>query len=292
MAYMYLNYAAQFHLDDNFPDQVDKKLMNFTRWNELAVTAWKIGKFEEGKKAAIKAGTDVSWFDPHPIFKASYYINLEKRVDRKEHVEKELKKILVNDPVRVCAIPHKLGIIGCLQSHIKTLETFLSSESSEKFVTIFEDDVVFKNPDVVVKGVRELADDEDWDVLLLGGMNAGPVEKYKNLSAVRVFRCMSCVAYIVRRSYVPTLLTYWKKFLEHALRSVPKPGNSVNLDDVSLDRAWFELQRKHTFVLITPLTVSQLIDYSDNWGIIINWEKDLLTLHKNSLSGNLVNYDL
>ena len=288
LAYMYLNYAAQFEVGDNFPCHIEMDLMNFIRWNELAVTAWKIGKFEEGKKAAIKAGTDVSWFDPHPIFKASYYINLEKRVDRKEHVEKELKKILVNDPVRIDAIPHKLGIVGCLQSHIKTLETFLSSESIEKFVVIFEDDVVFKKPDVVLKGVRELADDEDWDVLMMGGMNDGTVEKYKNFSAVRVFRCMSCVAYIVRRSYVPTLLTFWKTFLEHALHSVPKSSAPVNLDDVCLDRAWFYLQRKHMFVLITPLTVSQLIDYSDNWGKCINWEKDLLTLHKTVPSGNLM----
>ena len=262
LAYMYLNYAAQFEVDHSFPDHVDTNLLNFTRWNELAVTSWKLGKFEEGKKAAIKAGTDLSWFDTHPIFKASYYINLKKRIDRKQHVEKELKKILVNDPVRIDALSHEMGIVGCLQSHVKTLETFMSS-SSENFVTIFEDDVVFKNPEVVVKGVRELSTDNDWDVLMLGGMNDGPVEKYKNFSAVRVSRCMSCVAYVVRRSYVPTLLTFWKKFIQHA--EAAATHLPVNLEDVSLDRAWFKLQQKHMFVLITPLSVTQLPSYSDNW---------------------------
>ena len=284
LAYMYLNYAAQFEVDDTFPDHVDKKLINFTRWNELAVTAWKIGKFEEGKKAAIKAGTDLTWFDTHPLFKKSYYINLEKRIDRRKHVEKELKKILVNNPVRIDAIPHQMGIVGCLQSHIKTLETFLSS-SNEKFVSIFEDDVVFKNPEIVVKGVRDLAEDEDWDVLMLGGMNDGPVEKYKNFSAMRVTKCMSCVAYIVRRTYVPTLLTFWKKLLKRAEAAaaaaiVSKYVTCVNLDDIALDRAWFELQQKHMYVLIMPLTVSQFANYSDSWGMNINWEPNMLNLHK------------
>ena len=140
---------------------------------------------------------------------------------------------------------------------------------------------VFKNPDVVVKGVRELSTDNDWDVLMLGGMNDGPVEKYKNFSAVRVSRCMSCVAYVVRRSYVPTLLTFWKKFLSHA-EAVAK-HLPVNLDDVSLDRAWFELQQKHTFVLITPLSVSQLSNYSDNWKRTINWDKSMMAMSQKHL---------
>ena len=284
LAYMYLRYAAQFDVDDNSPYHVDTNLMYFTKWNELSVTAWRLGKFEEGKNAAMKAGTDVSWFDPHPIFKASYYINLKKRVDRKLHVETELKKILVNDPVRIDALSHEMGIVGCLQSHIKTLETFMSS-SSENFVSIFEDDVVFKNPDVVVKGVRELSTDNDWDVLMLGGMNDGPVEKYKNFSAVRISRCMSCVAYVVRRSYVPTLLTFWKKFLSHAeaVAEAAAKHLPLNLDDVSLDRAWFELQQKHTFVLITPLSVSQLSSYSDNWKRTINWDKSMMAMSQNHL---------
>ena len=61
------------------------------------------------------------------------------------------------------------------------------------------------------RGERFSCTHEDWDVLMLGGMNDGPVEKYKNFSAMRVTKCMSCVAYIVRRTYVPTLLSFLEK---------------------------------------------------------------------------------
>ena len=40
------------------------------------------------------------------ILNNSYYINLEKRKERKEHVEKELKKINVHSHVRIDAIEH------------------------------------------------------------------------------------------------------------------------------------------------------------------------------------------
>ena len=280
LAYMYLNYAAQIEVDQKAFGCFDKHLLEHTRWHELSVVAWKLGHFEQGKEAAKKAGADLTWYDMHPIFKHSYYINLTERADRRKHAEKELKKILINNPIRIDAIKDTPGIVGCLKSHIKALETFMV-DTDDPFVAIFEDDVVFKNPDVTIKCVRDIADDEDWDVLLLGGMNDGAYEKYKNLPAVRVQECMSCVAYIVRRTFVPTLLTFWKNFLieiEEKISVSTKMSDKIHLEDIALDRAWFKLQQKHIFILLVPLCVTQLIDYSDNWNRKINWDEKLLTL--------------
>jgi len=175
------------------------------------------------------------------ILNNSYYINLEKRKERKEHVEKELKKINVHSPVRIDAIEHNLGIIGCLQSHIKTLETFISDTKDQQFVTIFEDDVVFKQPEITISCINQIKDDNDWDVCLIGGMNDGEYSKYKNLPAVKVTRYMSCAAYIVKLSYIPTLLVFWKNFLKDAEELIKTTDGLLRLYLISLDMVWFVL---------------------------------------------------
>ena len=212
------------------------------------------------------------------ILKNSYYINLINRTKRKDHIELELKKINVNNPTRIDAIKHNLGIIGCLKSHIKTIETFLSDNKDEQFVAIFEDDVVFNQPETTISCIDKIAKDDDWDVCLIGGMNDGEYSKYKNLPAVKVTRCMSCAAYIVKRSYIPTLLGFWKNFLKDAEELVKTANGLLRLDLISLDMAWFSLQRKDTFILLTPLCVTQLEVYSDNWRQVMNWDEKMLNL--------------
>lgn len=213
------------------------------------------------------------------ILKNSYYINLEKRKERKQHVEEELKKIGVDNPVRINAIEDNIGILGCLKSHIKTLKTFLfNTEVTEKFVAIFEDDVIFKEPEITMCCIDKIANDDDWDVCLIGGMNDGEYSNYKNLPAVKVTRCMSCAAYIVKRSYIPKLIYFWKGFLKISQEILENATSLVRLDHISLDVAWFELQKKDTFILLIPLCVTQLKVYSDNWRKVIDWDEKMLNL--------------
>ena len=54
-----------------------------------------------------------------------YYINLEHRIDRKEHIENQIKKYI--DPElsitkRFNAIENKNGHIGCSKSHLNIIE--------------------------------------------------------------------------------------------------------------------------------------------------------------------------
>ena len=76
------------------------------------------------------------------ILQNTLYINLEHRVDRKEHVTKELEKIGVKGE-RFNAIKTKNGAIGCTLSHIKCLE--IAKERNYEEVFICEDDITFTN---------------------------------------------------------------------------------------------------------------------------------------------------
>ena len=57
LAYMYLDYATRYDPPQNHPTGIDLTLLHFTRWNELAVAAWHLGKIKEGKLACEKAIT-------------------------------------------------------------------------------------------------------------------------------------------------------------------------------------------------------------------------------------------
>ncbi len=54
--------------------------------------------------------------------KHAFYINLDHRTDRKEHVEKELNIIGIH-ATRFEAIKMENGAIGCSMSHLKILQT-------------------------------------------------------------------------------------------------------------------------------------------------------------------------
>ena len=71
-----------------------------------------------------------------------FYINLERRTDRREEVEGELSKINLLEKVeRFNAISHVNGSVGCGQSHLAVLK--LAKERKYKNVLILEDDFQF-----------------------------------------------------------------------------------------------------------------------------------------------------
>ena len=72
-----------------------------------------------------------------------YYINLEERKDRREHILGEIKKMEfeLKKVKRLDAIKHKQGGIGCGLSHIKVLEDAI--ENNYKNIIILEDDFKF-----------------------------------------------------------------------------------------------------------------------------------------------------
>ena len=70
------------------------------------------------------------------------FINLDKRVDRLEHVTKQLEMMGINGE-RFKAVETKDGAIGCTMSHIKCLE--LAKARGYEQVFICEDDIEFTN---------------------------------------------------------------------------------------------------------------------------------------------------
>jgi hypothetical protein len=282
-----VNLQTALKLLDNISD---KNLIIISRiCNELSVSAWFNSEFELGFNACKK----VIECNIHPyltsalenykifpqnlsILQHCYYINLEERVDRKIHVEKEMKKLGVFNYTRFNAIKYNLGLMGCLESHIRVLEQFLQLENAGEFVTIFEDDVQFLKPNITIQGLIKLEKDPDWDVLMLGGSNQGEYKEYKNLPCIQLEECHACTAYIVRNKYIPTLLSIWTKTLNLFLNS--NENNKIANISMAPDIIWHDLQIKDTFLLLTPLVVTQIPNYSNNVDQLTNNNNAMLNL--------------
>ena len=86
------------------------------------------------------------------------YINLEKRATRKKQCEKQLKSIGIHKPRRFNAIENENGFIGCAQSHIECLK--IARDENWPYICIFEDDLLFNEPNKVKEMINKYIDYE------------------------------------------------------------------------------------------------------------------------------------
>jgi GR25 family glycosyltransferase involved in LPS biosynthesis len=188
------------------------------------------------------------------------YINLESRIDRKKHFENEIKKINL-EAIRFNAILNDNGEKGCLLSHIRCLENAI--ENNLDHILIFEDDVVFTNPDLLIQQFNNFVETHDnWDVILLGGNNRDTY-KEMDICSIKIKAVFSTVAYLVNGHYMKKLLNNFKESL---------------LINKAVDDGWIKLQNIDNWYLIIPLSVNQLEGYSDILKKNVNYSDVMLKI--------------
>ena len=94
-----------------------------------------------------------------------YYINLDNRLDRRQEIETELKKMNLRGN-RIAAIKDTPGIVGCAKSHIKALKQGL--QDGVDHILIFEDDFYFTTEPQVLHDILKLVTKKNYDVFMLG----------------------------------------------------------------------------------------------------------------------------
>ena len=205
-----------------------------------------------------------------------FYINLEHRVDRKEHVETQLKLIGLQGQ-RFNAIKMENGAVGCSMSHLKVLQQAIKDRLDH--VIIIEDDIEFLDPQVFKNQLDcflKNRGSKSWDVVLLAGNNMPPYQKDDD-TCVKVTRCQTTTGYLVNGHYIEKLMNNIKMGLTNLLR---EPKNHAQY---AIDKYWFALQEKDNWFLITPLTVVQREDYSDIEKKVINYQEAMTDLDKKEL---------
>lgn len=197
--------------------------------------------------------TNINW-----LFEVKgFYINLDKRTDRKQHMETQLEKIKMNNNItRFNAIKNSNGRIGCSLSHLKCLQ--MAKEANWECVMIVEDDILFMLPSDFVENVNSFFSNKKnkWDMLLLAGNNLPPFQMNDSVS-IRVSHCQTTTGYIVKRHYYDTLISNIKEGIAKLMK---EPENHYYY---AIDKYWLRLQKQDRWMLLVPIIVVQKPDYSD-----------------------------
>jgi glycosyl transferase family 25 len=201
----------------------------------------------------------------------AFYINLDSRPDRKQHVERQLGIIGINAQ-RFKAIKLQNGAVGCSMSHLKLIET--AKANNWPHILVVEDDILFTNPSLFVQQFNKfLSTHKEFDVALISGNNIPPYREIDD-TCVQVTKCQTTTGYLVQNHYFDTLIQNYKIGIQNLMK---EPENHRIY---AIDKFWFNLQAIHKWYLIIPLTVAQREDYSDIEKRPTNYARAMLDLDK------------
>lgn len=175
-----------------------------------------------------------------------HYINLTRRPDRKEQMERELHTWgLIAQRYEAIDMPTKPEL-GCTLSHIGAL-----SQSTADYCLIFEDDFEFvQDPHPMLKYLA--TEFHDWDVVMLSS-NIREAEPF-NDRLIRVRYAWTASGYLIKKAYIPTLIACFKS-------STTEP----------LDVLWRSLQQRDRWYACVPKIGKQRASFSDIQGQFVDY---------------------
>ena len=193
-----------------------------------------------------------------------FYINLDKRCDRKAEFESEMQKLGWNVE-RVAGIPrdYPLGILGCGQSHLACLKMAKSQNLAN--VLIMEDDFQsLEEPEVFEEELKKLFDMKPhFDVCFL----AYDIIKSENVPDCpfleHVLYSQTASGYIVNGHYLQALIDLY----EYALPLLEETHMHWVYAN---DQIWKTLQEKDNWYAFTRRLGKQRSGYSDNTQTYVN----------------------
>ena len=172
------------------------------------------------------------------------YINLDKRTDRSEHIEKQLEGFKNVKRIKAVETPDN-GYLGCVLSHVIALEEAIQKGYGE--VLIVEDDFEWVRKD------RFEYPEADFDVCLLECVNKK--DKFFSWNYRQVSDAEHTGAYIVKSHFYTILRDNFMESYNNLSRE--------NVRDYYLDIYWKKLQKTYTFITPSEQIGKQMIGYSD-----------------------------
>jgi GR25 family glycosyltransferase involved in LPS biosynthesis len=187
-----------------------------------------------------------------------FYINLDKRPDRRNEIEQELNTMELPYE-RFPAIHNSNGIVGCGYSHLSVLK--IARDRGYKNVLIFEDDFVF----LVSKTELEMHLEQlfnsfnEFDVCFLS-YNCNNFEDIpSNAFIKRVLDSQTASGYIVNEKCYSKLIDLYETFIP-LLEETGQHWNYAN------DICWKSLQKQDMWICFDKRMGKQRAGYSDNVG--------------------------
>jgi glycosyl transferase family 25 len=193
-----------------------------------------------------------------------FYINLNKRTDRRLEIENELNNFGLSFERFEAIETTGFGILGCGYSHLNVLKK--AREYGYKNILILEDDFMF----LVSKEEfeKELTDFfnlyPDFDVLMLG-YNLCKSDTTLNSNILRVLEAQTASGYIVNQKYYDELINLYEEAMP-LLKSTRMHWIYAN------DQIWKKLQSKDKWYCFSNRTGKQRSGYSDNNNCYVEYD--------------------
>jgi glycosyl transferase family 25 len=194
-----------------------------------------------------------------------FYINLDRRTDRRDLIEMDLAKIGLNAE-RFPGIPFEPGIVGCGKSHLAVMK--MAKERGYKNVLILEDDFTFlvSKEELDVALEKFFSNVKEYDVCMFCCQNMVEVPTRPHPFLSRLVEANNASAYLINGAYLDTLIQLY----EYALPLLERTGEHWNYAN---DQVWKSLQRKDRWFCFQPRLGKQRSGYSDNAKAFMDYEK-------------------
>lgn len=191
----------------------------------------------------------------------AFFINLDRREDRRKDVEDEFRRMDLKVE-RFSAIEKKPGMLGCHLSHLSVLKK--AREMNVSNVLIFEDDFQFLVDKETLNTQLDtfFKSNTEYDVLFLSYnvMNSQPL----NETVSRTTDVQTASGYIVNRRFYDKLIDN----LEHNYRLLEQTGHHwLYLND----QCWKGLQKQNIFLYFNIRLGKQRPSLSDLSGEFANY---------------------
>lgn len=193
------------------------------------------------------------------MFEDAYYINLDRRPDRREEMETELLKLGIS-ATRFPAIDMEYGPTGCILSHLAVIKD--ARDRGLKSVLIFEDDFTSTVSREVFDQTLERAKLHPCDVLMFA-YNATIPESVNDV-VIRLIDAQAPSAYIVYASIYDSLISCYE-YHASLLESTRQHWIHMN------DQCWKSLQQPYLFLGTHPKLGKQRAGFSDNTKSFCNY---------------------
>lgn len=185
-----------------------------------------------------------------------FYINLNKRIDRREEIENELNNFgLSYERFEAIETPG-FGILGCGLSHLEVLK--ISRERGYKNVLILEDDFTFLvSEEEFEKQLTKFFESKiQFDVCKLA-YNLQEKQEIDNEIVGKVLYSLTASAYIVNSHYFNKLIDLYEW-------SMPLLNQTKQHWIYSNDQIWKNYQREDNWYYFKTRIGKQRPSYSDN----------------------------
>ena len=222
-----------------------------------------------------------------------YYINLDRRIDRNNHIQNELKRVIDNENSflweRFSGIVHQLdqeglnraqrfvnmgwykdiqhstGIIGCTRSHLEIFKQ--AKEKGYQNILILEDDFQFLvSKEEFYQEMKQLFESNlDFDVCMLSYKLIEWEECPNTPFVKRIKEAQTASGYIVRYSYLDTLISLYETTLP-LLELTGQHWLYAN------DQCWKLLQSSDKWYAFSTRIGKQIDGYSDNAGKFMSYD--------------------